>query len=79
LTKEGVMPVEDLAAGAFRFFGRMFVELVVEIAIKGTGHVVLGGLRPRSAPSEAAATVTGLCIWAVLIGVGAGLWYASTR
>jgi hypothetical protein len=41
----------------------MFVEVVVGIAVKGTGHVLLGGLRPRAAPSEAAATLTGLCVW----------------
>jgi hypothetical protein len=57
----------------------MFVEVVVGIAIKGTGHVLLGGLRPRAAPSEAAATVTGLCAWGLLIGTGAGLWHAATQ
>ncbi|WDS37368.1 hypothetical protein [Pseudoxanthomonas sp.] len=73
------MAVEDLAEGVFRFFGRMLVEVVVEIAIKGTGYVVLGSLRPRAEPSETAATVTGLCLWVLLIGIGIGLWHASTR
>lgn len=72
------MPLDDLAGdtlgGIFRFLGRMLVELVLELLIKGVGYGVLRVLRPRREPSETATTVIGLLTWIVVIVAAVGLW-----
>ncbi len=76
------MPVEErvggLLAGVFRFLASLFTDLVIEVAIQGTGYLLLRLLRPRSEPSEAAATLAGLCVWAILIGSALRLWHAQS-
>ncbi|MBD9534974.1 hypothetical protein ATCM_11040 [Stenotrophomonas sp. ATCM1_4] len=67
------MPLDDLAGealrGALRVVGRMLVELVFEILLKGTGHVVIRLFRPGKEPGDAACALVGLLVWA---GVAAG-------
>ncbi|MBN6150492.1 hypothetical protein JR065_09075 [Xanthomonas sp. AmX2] len=62
--------VEATLGGALRWFGRVVVELVFEIAIQGSGHLVLKALRPHREPGETAAAIVGLLVWLVL-GAGA--------
>ena len=67
------MPLDDLAGealrGALRVVGRMLVELVFEILLKGTGHVVIRLFRPGKESGDAACALVGLLVWA---GVAAG-------
>lgn len=67
------MPLDDLAGealrGALRVVGRMLVELVFEILLKGTGHVVLRLSRPGKEPGDAACALVGVLVWT---GVAAG-------
>ncbi|SEL78436.1 hypothetical protein SAMN05428989_2507 [Pseudoxanthomonas sp. GM95] len=77
------MPVEELTggllAGLFRLLAWLFMDLVFETVIQGTGALVLRMLRPHTEPSETAATVAGLCAWALLVGLGIVLWQAMRR
>jgi len=74
------VPVEELTggllSGALRLIWWLLSDLLLEVLIKGTGYLVLRWLRPGSKPSESAATVAGLCAWAVLGGIGFWLWHA---
>lgn len=72
------MPLDDLAGDALggicRFIGRMLVELVLELLIKGVGYGVLGLLRPGREQSDTVAAVVGLLTWIVVILAAVGLW-----
>ncbi len=63
--------------GAFRLLGRWLFEAIVEIAIQGTGHLVLRVPRPHSKPSGTAANLAGPCLWAILITAAFRLWHAT--
>ena len=71
------MPLGEIAGealgGVIRFVGRMLFELVFELLIQGSGHVVLKTIRPRREPSEVGSTVVGLLVWAAV--VGGGIWF----
>ncbi len=68
------MPLGDIAGeavgGVLRVAGRILFELIVELAIKGMGHVLIRILRPKSEPGEMACALVGLLFWALLITVG---------
>lgn len=68
------MPLGDIAGevlgGVFRFVAQMFVEIVVEFLIQGTGRSILRTVRPKAEPSDTACTCTGLAFWAGVIALG---------
>lgn len=66
----------DALGGLFRLLGRMLVEPVFELPIKGVGDGVLRVLRPRHEPSETATTVASLLTWIMAILAAAGRWQA---
>ena len=65
------MPVGEIAGEAIgsilRFAGRIFVELVFELLIQGTGHLVLKLLRPREEPGDTESAVVGILVWAIVL------------
>jgi hypothetical protein len=71
------MPVGEIAGealgGIARFIGRVFIELIFEVLIQGTGHVVLKTFRPGREPGETESAVVGLLVWAAIIG--GGFWF----
>lgn len=68
------MPLGDIAGealgGVFRFLARLVADLVVELLLRGTGHLILRLLRPRRVPGENAAAVAGLVFWIAAIALG---------
>ncbi len=70
------MPLDDLAGealrGAFRVVGRVLFEVVFDILLKGTGHVVIRLFRPGKEPGEETCALVGLLVWDA-IAVGAFL------
>lgn len=77
----GPMPLGDLAGealgGVFRVIGRLLVELVLELLVKGAGRAVLRVLRPRSEPGDTAATLAGLLAWAALLALAVVVYRAA--
>jgi hypothetical protein len=75
------MPIGDIAGealgGVFRFVGRLLFEVVVEVLIQGTGHVILRTVRSKSEPGETACTLVGLLFWATVIVLGWFLYRQS--
>lgn len=75
------MPLGDIAGealgGVLRFIGRLLFEVVVEVLIQGTGHVILRTVRPKSEPGETACTLVGLVFWATVIVLGWFLYRQS--
>jgi hypothetical protein len=73
------MPVGDIAGealgGIVRFIGRLFVELVFELLIQGTGHVVLKTLRPHREPGDTESALVGLLVWAAVAAGGFWLYH----
>ena len=59
------MPLELLVEGLLKGAGRLAIEVIVEVVVnvtfRGTGWVILKGLRPRSEPADTAATWVGRC------------------
>ncbi len=75
------MPLGDLAGealgGVFRFIGRLLVELVLELLVKGLGRTVLRVLRPRLEPGDTAAALAGLLAWAALLALAVVVYRAA--
>jgi hypothetical protein len=67
------MPLGDIAGealgGVFRVIARIVFEIVVEWLLRGTGALILRVLRPRHAPGEAAAALTGVVFWVAMIAL----------
>jgi hypothetical protein len=57
-----------LLGGLLRFAGASLLEVVLELLIKGAGHLALSGVRARAASSELWCTVVGVALW-LLLGV----------
>lgn len=70
------MPIGDIAGealgGVLRVTGCLLFELVVEVMLRGTGHVLIRIAKPRSEPGETACAIAGLVFWAA---VGAGGYF----
>lgn len=71
------MPVGEIAGealgGIFRFVARLFIELVFELLIQGTGHAILRTLRPHREPGDTESAVVGLLVWAAV--AAGGFWF----
>lgn len=76
ITQGALMPIGEIAGealgGILRVTGRLLFELVVEVMIRGTGHVLIRIVRPRSEPGDTASAIAGLAFWAA---VGAGGYF----
>lgn len=59
----------DLLAVIGRFVGRVFVEIVIEILIKGCGYLICRPFNKNIDPDGWVVTVVGLGIWALVGGV----------
>jgi hypothetical protein len=72
------MPLGDIAGealgGVFRVIARIVFEIVVEWLLRGTGALILRVLRPRQAPREAAAALTGVVFWGAMIALGVWIY-----
>ena len=69
--------VEVLMKGAVRLGMEVIVEVVVNITFRGTGWVVLKGLRPRSEPADTAATWVGAVFWGLVVATLLVLWWSG--
>lgn len=61
--------VGELLGGVLRFVGRMLVEVVVELMLYGTGHLLLKPFYRDKEPSEGLCALVGLLAWAVFAAV----------
>lgn len=62
--------VGEIAGGAFKFVGRLFLEVVFEFLIKGAGFILCSPFsRRRLDPDSGLVVVVGLVFW-VAVGVG---------
>ncbi len=59
----------DALGGALRFLGRMFTEVVVEIAVKGLGYQICKRVDNRSTIDSVPSLVVGMIAW-TSIGIG---------
>jgi hypothetical protein len=66
--------VGELVGSLLRILARVIVEGVLEFLVQGTGRVVLRLLRPKREPSEAAAMVAGLIVWAAALAFAITIW-----
>lgn len=69
--------VEGLPRGAVRLVMEVIVEMVVNVTFRGTGWVILKGLRPRSEPADTAATWVGAVFWALVVAALLVLWWSG--
>lgn len=60
----------ELVAAVLRFLARIFVEIVFEILIQGSGHFIIKAFRPKREPGEVSSAVVGLIVWAILFWAG---------
>lgn len=68
--------VGEVAGGALRFIGRMFVEVVFEFLIKGAGYALCRPFSRKKLDLDGAlVVVAGLAFW---VAIGAGV-YAIQR
>ena len=67
------MPLGEIAGevlgGIFRLVGELFLQIVVELLIKGPGYFICRLFRKEVNPDGAAVVFVGLLFW-VLIGSG---------
>lgn len=62
--------VGEVAGGALKFIGRLFLEVVFEFLIKGAGHILCSPFSRRKLdPDGGFVVVVGLAFW-VALGVG---------
>jgi hypothetical protein len=62
--------VGEVAGGALKFIGRLFLEVVFEFLIKGAGYILCSPFsRRKSDPDSVLVVVVGLVFW-VAVGVG---------
>jgi len=63
------MPLDEIGGqvigGVLRVLGRVLVEGVFELGIRGVGYAILRGLGRRVSPDDTACAVTGVLFWAV--------------
>lgn len=75
------MPLEPLVEvflkGAVRLVMEVIVEVVVNITFRGTGWVVLKGLRLCSEPADATATWVGAVFWGLVVATLLVLWWSG--
>ena len=75
------MPVGDVAGDAIgavaRFLGRIFVEVIFEIVIRGVGYGALKAVRPREEPGETEEAVVGFLVIIALVALGAWAYRAA--
>lgn len=75
------MPLGEIAGealgGLFRFVGRIFVEILFEGLIKGTGYAIVSAVRPKTEPEDALCSVVGLLFW-LAVGLAAYCIYWAT-
>lgn len=64
------MPIDEIGVGIFgvifRFLGWMFFEVIIEVLIKGLGHLIYRPFKKVEVDS-AASVVVGLLAWLVII------------
>ena len=68
----------EALGGILRFVGRIFVELVFELLIQGTGHVILKTLRSRKEPGDTESAIVGLLVWVAVAAAGFWLYQHAT-
>ena len=75
------MPIGDIAGealgGVARFAGRVLFEIVFELIVQGTGHLLLRFLRPKSDPGDTASAIVGLLFWAGVVAGGFWLYHVA--
>lgn len=64
------MPVGEIIGeaigGVLKVAGRLVLEVVFELFIQGTGHMLIRFVRPKSDPSDLACGIVGILFWAVV-------------
>lgn len=66
------MPLGDIAGevlgGIFHFLGEMFMQIVVELLVKGPGYLICRLFRRDASPDGGVVVLVGLLFWAVVVG-----------
>jgi len=61
---------EGILGGALRFIGRIFLELIVEVMIRGAGYLICRLFSKRVDSDSVFVLVVGILIWLVLMAGG---------
>ena len=65
----------EIIGGALRTAGRILIEVVFEVIIKGTGYAIIKVFRPRPQPDEAWCALVGLVVFAAAIVAGFAVFH----
>ena len=64
------MPLDEIAGvlihGVFRLIGHIFVEVVLELLIKGPGYAICRLFRTDPDPDDAVVVFVGLLFWGIV-------------
>ena len=69
----------EAVGGALRVAGRIVVDIVFEVLIKGAGYAAIKVFRPRSEPDETWCALIGLMIFAAVVAAGLGVYHYGTH
>lgn len=75
------MPLGEIAGeaigGVFRIIGQLLVEVVVEILIRGPGHLICRMCGYKGSPDGWLPAVVGIVFWVAILGAGYLLFVAG--
>ena len=60
------MPAEEIVEGVVRILMRFLIDIVLELLIKGPGHVLMHVFRPGKPRSEGVCAMLGMAFWALV-------------
>ncbi len=73
------MPLGEIASGFLEIIGRIFMELILEILIKGPGYLIVKIFTKKNInPDSFLVIVIGLIVW-VIFGYGVFLVYSIAK
>ena len=61
---------EGLFGAIFKFIGRIFVEFIFEILVKGLGYLICRPFNKNIDPDGLTVAIVGLLVWGCLVGGG---------
>ena len=61
--------VFEVAGGALRLAGRVLIDVVLDVLVKGVGYAAIKVVRPRSEPDETWCALVGLLVFAAVLAL----------
>lgn len=60
------MPAEAIVEGVVRILMRFLIDIVLDVLIKGPGHLLMHLFRPGKPRSEGVCAMLGMALWALV-------------